>query len=620
VVPSLSIPEPGAAVAAVAASEAARLFVDRARSVRPHFDVGDADAEALAQICRRLDGLPLALELAAGRLSVLCLQEIAALLDDRFALLASGPRQAPARHRNLRALLDWSYEALPEPERALFVRLSVFWTGFSLDAAERLAGDEENGARSEDVLGLLAGLVHKSLLTAEDHGGVTRYRALETIRQYGRERLAEAPEQMQRALWRHLEWATDLAERADAHLGGPDPTSWLRRLDEAYDDLQAALRWGLSGSGQAVAGQGMAVRLAAALGRFWELRGHLSEGRRWLGAALAAPVQSPPMVRARVLTGAAILAQGQGEYPAARSLYEALVICRAADDQRAMAMVLHGLGNVAALQGDLSEARSLYEETLAAARRLGDESAAAASLTNIGAVAQNQGDMDGARRCFGQSLALVRKLGDRNQAALVIGNLGYLALQEGHHAEARSLLEESLAERRELGDAQGVVSVLCNLGYLAFAEGDYPTSRRLLDESLALGRDVGDRYLTMLSLLRLARVARAQENYSTAATLDREAMTLVSGLGAKRAVAEWLEGMASTAVSSGAFERATRLLGAADALRSAIGAPIPARDVASNREQLALARAKVGDASFQDAWAAGRAMALEEAMHHAIGD
>jgi predicted ATPase/DNA-binding SARP family transcriptional activator len=628
VVPPLSTPDSGAVgVEAVAASEAARLFVDRARSVRPGFAVTDADADALAQVCRRLDGLPLALELAAGRLSVLSLREIAVLLDDRFTLLASGPRRAPARHRSLRAVLDWSYEALPKQERRLFACLSVFWTGFSLDSAEWLAGDDE--AETGSVLDLLADLVNRSLLTAEDHGGVTRYRALETIRQYGRERLAEVAEQMESALTRHLEWATRLAEEAGAHLAGPDQALWLRRLDETYDDLQAALRWGLSGPGRA-----LAVRLAAALGRFWELRGHLTEGRQWLEAALdtpdldtpdldtpdlGGPVQAPPMVRARALIGAAILAQGQGEYASARALYqEALVICRAADDRRAMAMVLHGLGNVAALQGDLAEARALYEQTLVAARQLGDEGAVAASLTNIGAMANNQGDLEAARSCFEQSLAIVRKLGDRDQAALVVGNLGYLAFQEGHYAEARSLFEESLSARRELGDAQGVVSALCNLGYLALAEGDHGSSRRLLEESLALSRDVGDRYWTMLSLLRLARVARTQGEYETAAALDREAMTLASGLGAKRAIAEWLEGMASTAASSGAFDRATSLMGAADAVRQAIGAPLPPRDVPGHEDQLALAREKIGDESFEAAWTAGRGMQLEAAMRYAL--
>lgn len=617
-VPALSTPDAATiALDGVVTTEAARLFLDRARSARPGFDVDEADALALAQLCRRLDGLPLALELAAGRAGVLSLAEMAARLDDRFGLLAAGPRQAPPRHRSLRAALDWSHESLSEKQRALFARLSVFWAGLTIDAAEWV-GTGTGTVEAGDVLELLADLVDRSLITVEHRGGTTRYRMLETVRQYGRERLAEAPEQLEDALTLHLEWATHLAEAAGARLTGPEQGDWLRRLDDAHDDLQAGLRWALAATGPPSPGPSMALRLAAALGRYWELRGQLGQGRQWLETALGQVTQAPPLLRARALTAAAILAQGQGDYDQARSLYqEALVICRAAGDRGAMATVLHGLGNVAALQGDLGEARGLYEETLAVARQLGDDGAVAASLTNIGAVAHNQGDLHTARYYFEQSLELVRRQGDQDRTALVVGNLGYLAFQEGDYPAARSLYEESLSARRDLGDAQGTVSALCNLGYLALVEGDHDEARRSLEESLALARETGDRYWTMLSLLRLARVFRAQRQPDQASALDREAMALVSGLGAKRAIAEWLEGMASTAVDSGAFHRAVRLLGAADSLRQGIGAPLPPRDVAAHRDQLARARQEVSDAAFHDAWEAGQAMALEAALEYA---
>ncbi|MEO6121165.1 MAG: BTAD domain-containing putative transcriptional regulator, partial [Acidimicrobiales bacterium] len=330
-------------VPSLSPAEAVTLFGDRARSARPDLD-WNHPPPAVAQVCRRLDGIPLALELAAARTRALSVEEIAHRLDDRFRLLAGGDRSLPARHRTLRAVVDWTYDALPPGEARLFDRLSVFAGGFPAEAAEQVCGAGE--LDPGEVLVLLAALVDRSLVVAESTEGTrTRYRLLETLQQYGAERLAGSPEGP--ALRdRHLAWAMELAGEADAQLGGPDQGQWLEALELAHDDVRAALVWAAEVSPEA------ALRLSSDLGRFWEIRGHLTSGRSFLTAALAAvaPVASPS--RARALDWAGIMAQQQGDYPEAESHFQAgLAVHRALGHDRGVAAWLHGLGNLAALRG-----------------------------------------------------------------------------------------------------------------------------------------------------------------------------------------------------------------------------------------------------------------------------
>jgi predicted ATPase/DNA-binding SARP family transcriptional activator len=609
-IPALTTPDPDErpSVDELATYDAVRLFLDRVEAVRPGLTLGVDDAAALAQVVRRLDGIPLALELAAGRMAVLSVQELAERLDDRFRLLAGGSRTAPDRHQTLRAAVDWTYDALSVPEATLFDRLAVFAGTFTLDAAEAVCAGRTL-ARG-DVLGLLSGLVDKSLVNAEHTGGTTRFRLSETMRRYAQERLAEdaAEDAAQRDA--HLAWVAGVAGRAEVELRGHNQVAWLRVVEAALDDVRAALRWGQEQAAP------VALGVAAALGRFWEVRGYLSEGRGWLEALLAATgAGAAPEVRAKALRSAGVLAQRQGDYEPARAFHgESLDLARQAGDQRAVAAAVHGLGNLAALQGDLAGARSRYEQSLEIGRALDDDHVVAAALTNLGTVAHNRAEFDEARRLSEESLAVRRRMGDRHGIAMVTGNLAYLAFQQGSRAEARALYEESLALRRELGDRPGIANSLCNLGYLALAEGDLGAATALLEESLALAVELGDKYWTALSLLRLAKVARAEGDHGRASALDGRALTLASELGAKRALAEWLEGMARTAVAQEAFDRAVVLLGAADAVRDELGAPLPPAERPGHEKDLAAARASLGDDAFAAAWEAGRAMPLEEAV------
>jgi len=461
-VPSLTVPSPGGNVApdALLAYEGVRLFIDRARLLRPHFSVTPENAEPIASICRRLDGIPLALELAVPRLRSMSVEELSQRLDHRLALLTGGSRAVPNRHRTLSSTIDWSYDLLREPEKLLLQRLSVFAGGWTLEAAEEVCAGE--GIEHRDVLDLLTSLADKSLVILDQKNAYTRYRLLETVRQYARDRLDDGSASEAIRL-RHRDYYLRLAEEAAPKLRGREQVAWLGRLEEEHDNLRVGLEWSLLETGSRGG-----LRLCGALQRFWWTRGHLSEGRQWC---------------TRVLGKAG--AEGR-------------------TGERAYA--LNAAGTLATYQGDYQAARALHEEGLAIRRELGDRSGIAASLGNLGNVAVNQSDYAAAKALHEESLAIRRELGDRFGIAVRLNNLGNVALAQGDYAAAMALHEEGLAIRRELGDRSGIATSLSNLGLVVLNQGDYPAARALLEESLAIRRELGDRSGIPYSLEGLAAV------------------------------------------------------------------------------------------------------------------
>jgi non-specific serine/threonine protein kinase len=575
--------------------DACRLFVERARVQQPEFALTPHNAFALAQLCERLDGMPLALELAASRLRVLSLEQLCERLQDRFRLLRGGSRTAPSRHQTLRALIDWSYERLEPEEQMLLQRLSVFAGGWTLEAAERVCAGES--LQAWEVLDLLTALVDKSLVVyaaGEEESG--RYHLLETIRQYARERLAESAEGA--ALRdRHRDYFLRLAEEADPQLTGPEQGLWLERLEAEHANLRAAmegdLKAGETGNGEkentekentekeALSPAAEArLRLAGALWRFWAVRGYLGEGRAYLAEALGrAGAGERTKERAAALNGAGILAWNQGDYGAARASHEeSLAIRRELGDKQGIASSLNNLGNVAWNQGDYGTARALYEESLALLRELRHRLGIAHSLNNLGNVAFHQGDYGTAKALQEESLALWRELGDKQGIAGTLNNLGNVARNQGDYGAARASHEESLAIRRELGDKQGIAASLNNLGNVAWNQGVYGTAGALYVESLALWRELGNRQGIAASLEAFARLAGAE----------------------------------------GQPERATRLWGAAEALRAAIGSPLPPSEREEYDRQVAAVREAMGKETFAPAWAQGRAMTLEQAIEYTL--
>jgi len=478
-VPSLSQPEVsgGGDAALPPASlrqyESVRLFMERAAAVAPRFAVPDESLPIVVQICRRLDGIPLAIELAAVRVKVLSLRQIADRLDDRFRLLTGGVRTALPRQQTLRAAIDWSHDLLTQPERALLRRLAVFAGGWTLEAAESVAADGE--LDHYEVLETLGRLVDRSLVAVDPPSPgeevATRYRLLETVRQYALERLEETGE-TSAVRGRHHTFYMEQAEQAEPELEGPAQLEWLDRLQREQDNLRAALAWSVDPETR--------LRLAGALWRYWYQRGPLAEGRAWLEGALARAADCSPAARAKACSGA---------------------------------------GNLAAQQGDYDAARTLHEESLSLRRQLEDRRGIAGSLNNLGIAARRQGDVAVAREYFTESLSINRELGDAARIAAALVNLWVIAYECGEDAAALPWLEESRAIYEELGDEWRLAIVLHNLGKTALRQENLEEAVWLFQSSLTLFRRLGDRSSSVLCLNGLAMVAAARRDFSSAARL-----------------------------------------------------------------------------------------------------
>ncbi len=575
-VPMLSVPDiRTTAVKAkdiVARYESVRLFVDRAVAVHPSFQLTEKNAPAVAQICHRLDGIPLAIELAAVRVKALPVEKILSRLSDRFQLLTGGNRTALPRQQTLRATVDWSYELLSAKERALLNQVTVFAGGFTLEAAEGVCPNGE--VQDFEVLDLVSALVDKSLVVPEetDEGG--RYRLLETIRDYGGEKLRESGE-ARAVSERHGNYFITLTEEAEPELRGPDQALWLKRIEQEHDNVRLAIR--------ACAGRGDssgALRLAGALWRFWYVRGYWEEGRKRIGEVLAMPeaaARTPE--RAKALYGGAVLARVQGEFRAAETLlHESLKIAIALGARRAVADALYELGNVANQQEDLGTARGFYEQALAIRRELNDRPGIALTSHGLGVVAYAMGDPAAARALYEEAIVIQRELGNLRSEAAGLNGLGDVALYQGDLAAAREHQNRSLAIQRDLGDKSGIAFSLRLLGRVGVREGDFAEARARLAESLAIFKDVGD----------------------------------------AGGVTDVIEAMAELSAAAGDAERALRLAGAASAHREVIRVPLSGPDREQLERSLATARAKLGDGNADRVFASGRSLGLEQAVLEAM--
>jgi predicted ATPase/class 3 adenylate cyclase len=619
-VPSLSLPDPKqmVTVESVSQYEAVRLFIDRAQFHLPAFAVTNQNAPALASVCHRLDGIPLAIELAAARVRSLSVEEINTRLDNRFRLLTGGSKTALPRQQTLRALIDWSYGLLTDAEKLLLCWVSVFAGGWTLAAAEQVgAGESESGEAIEEweVLDLLTGLVDKSLVIAATQGESTRYRQLETVRQYARQHLVESGES-EEVRRRHRDYFLALGEEAEPQLRGAEQVEWLEALETEHDNLRQALAFCL----EATEGGEAGLRLGAALWRFWDVRGHFGEGREYLTAALERTVGlEQRLLRARALAGAGCLAWRQGDYTAARTLNEeSLTIFQEVGDRQGIAISLNNLGDVTSSQSDYGAARVLFEESLTIKRELGDKYGIANSLNDLGNVALDQNDYGVARALHEESLTIRRELGDKRGIAVSLNNLGWMASSQGEYTTARALHEESLTIRRELGDKRGIAVSLNNLGWMASSQGDNAAARVLFEESLTLFRGMGDKYGIANILNGPGNVAREQGDYVAARALYEESLAIFRELGNKPGIAMSLDEHASLDHKEQQVARAARLWGAATSLREAIGSPRAPMEQEKYNKEVAQVRSALGDAAFAAAFEEGRAMTLEEALEYAL--
>jgi predicted ATPase/DNA-binding SARP family transcriptional activator len=506
--------------------EAVRLFVERARYRQPTFELVLGNASAVVRLCRYLDGIPLAIELAAARIGTISIDQIVARMGDSLSLLNSGSRTAAPRQQTLRGAMDWSYDLLAKDERTLFRRLSVFVGGWTLEDAEHICASlRSNALDALDVLDLLSKLVDKSLVAAGGElDGSIRYRMLEPIRQYASHRLAETGE-AEEMRQRHASLFLGLSERAEPQLMGPDQGIWLHRLEVDHGNLRAALRRAVD-LGQTEVG----LRIAGALWRFWFTRGHLYEGRRWLNELFDAeaaatgrrllpapagesksPLPSghpvPEDVLAKALNAAGALAYYQSDFPQAMAAYEAsLSLRRKLNDKKGIAASLGNLGLVVKEDGEYARAEALYEESRSLYDELDDKRGVANALNNLGIVAGAQGKFERAIVLHERSLALKRELGDKRGVVTSLTNLGSIAVERREYQRARELHGESIVLAKELGAKRSLAVAVSNLGHAAWDEGDLPGAVRYFRECLTLVRDVGDAGLVIGALIGLAQV------------------------------------------------------------------------------------------------------------------
>ncbi len=511
-------------LAELEASPAVRLFLDRARSSSPTFGLTRFNAGAVAAICRRLDGLPLALELAAARVRTLSPTELLARLDRSLPLLTGGARDMPERQRTMRAAIEWSYQLLTEPQRRLLNRLSVFRGGWDLEAAETVGAGGD--ILEEEVLDVLSSLVEQSLVVAEPREeGSTRYRLLVPVREYAEERLEQSGE-AEGTGRRHADYFLGLAERAVSELKGPGQVGYLTRVDQDKDNLRAALAWALD-RGDA----DTAARLAVAVGPSWEVRGAFSEGRRWLEAALAVGGGGDLLVRAKALGGAGWMAYWQGDYERmARLAEENLSVARRIGNKERTGIALYQMGAAALLEGDRERAIGLIEQSIALGRELEDSWGISRPLVDLGTALLERGNTERSRQLFEEALAIGRASGDALVMARGLLALATAALVEGDYERTRSLLEESMAVFRDRGDTLGIVYCLEVEASMDGAQGVASRAARLwgaadvLREELSSPRPAQQRRLCEPDLEGV-RAQVGEESWARAVAEGRE-MTL----------------------------------------------------------------------------------------------
>lgn len=655
VTPMLALPAPNAerAVAYLQKVEAIQLFDLRAQAVAPLFSLNIHNIEAITQICRRLEGLPLAIELAAARINVLTPKQIAERLDDSMHLLTRGAPMNGARHPTLRAALDWSFDLLTVAEQSFFTRLAVFAGSFTLDAVECICPGD--GLAADDLLDLLASLVEKSLVTTVEQDDVMRYRLLEPIRQYAVERLGHSGDER---VWRarHAACYLALAERIEPALHGLDQKSQFERMAQEHDNFRAALHE-FATMNQVEAG----LRLGNALFAFWRVRGFFSEGQRWLETFLQRSpsvnsstvyidacnslarlqheqsnflvardrfVQSLALARTAdyapgievALVGLGIAEWELGNYPAARAvLEEGVQHCRTSQNLSILARGLRILALVHWSQGELFTARACCTESLTLARQMADTGGIAGSLFNLAILTSQQGEYAEADRCYAECLLLNRQLGNEAIMADILLNLGSLAIGQGNFAAATTYVEEAAQIHNRLGDQGDVAYSLASLADIDFYREDYVQARTRYQAALARFQTAGNKRLVGRALGWLGRIACREGDLETAARLCADALTLRAAIGHKAGITfSFEEGYAELALALEQPQVAARLLAVADGLYEAMSRtrwPVEARATEALRAKV---QAQLGEVAFATAWGEGQAMSMEQAATYAL--
>ncbi len=623
-VPPLSVPNPKRLPDLLTLSqyEAVALFIARAQAARPDFQVTNTNAPAVAGICARLDGLPLAIELAAARIKYFPLQALLARLEQGLALLSGGARDLPARQQTLRGTIAWSYDLLSPQEQSLFRRLAAFVDGCTVEAAAQVGAAA--GELTGDVLETLLSLVDKSLLRQaeqeEGEEGEPRFLMLQVLREFGLECLASTGE-LEATRTAHALYYLARAEEAEPHLRGSEAGRWFVQLEQEHENQRAALSWLLERARLRAGSEGekkwaeLAMRLCSALYWFWNIHGYYREGRSFLERALALREGATASVQVKVLYAASVLAITQDDFERAEALCrESLALSRELGDASNSAVALLQLGFVDWARGKYAESRDQLEEAVALFQELGDTWNRARALAYLARVFAARGEYDRARAFAEQSLGLSRALGNKGRIAIALYELARVRfLAQDDFNQAQALAEQSLALFRELGDTQYTAVLLSLLGEMHLRQGKQGQASELLEESLATFKDLGDRWSTAEALLAFARVAASQGEFAAARARYLESLAIAREIDARNLIASVLEGGA-VAAAQGEPAWAARLWGAAQALRAVMGAPLPPVYRADYERAMATVRTHLGEEAFAIAQAEGGAMALEQTL------
>jgi predicted ATPase/class 3 adenylate cyclase/DNA-binding CsgD family transcriptional regulator len=620
-VPPLALPDPGHLpdLAVLSHYAAVALFLQRAQAVKPDFQITNVNAKAIAEICVRLDGLPLAIELAAARMKLFPPQALLARLDQRLTVLAGSSRDVPTRQQTLRNTISWSYNLLDAAEQRLFRWLSVFVGGCTLEAVESVCAASEDGDEAGQVLDSVTSLIDKSLLQqTEQEGQEPRLVMLETIREYGLERL-HMNREMEAARQNHAEYYLALAEKAEPELVGPRQVIWLERLEQEHENLRAVMQWSLE---QATGERGdaktreTALRLGGALRQFWYMRSDFIEGRDFLERALSRSDGVIASVRAKALFAATRLNESLDYLDRAEALcQESLAVYRELGDTAGIASSLHLLAVISWGRGNLTMSRSQEEESLTLFKELGDKRSVAYVLVNLGSLAIDQGEHTRARSLLEDSLEMSRELGDTMSIADSLYHLARLYRLSGDDLiQAHAWLEESFALYQELGDKESIAYYLYLSGLLALYKGDTALAYSRVEQAVALFKEMGQQHGTTISLYAFAQVVIAQGNNARSQSLYEEGIAVARKAGNRQTVAFGLQGLASVVAVQGEVAWAARLWGAAEALREIIGAPIPPVERPTYESSVTAARTQLGEKLFATAWAEGRLMTPEQVL------
>jgi predicted ATPase len=612
-VPPMKLPSDHPSLRELERSEACKLFLDRAGAALPGFRPTTENMQALARICRRLDGIPLAIELAAARVRILAPEQIAEMLHDRFSLVVGGPRTALERHQTLRATMDWSYDLLDSPERALLRYVSVFSGGWTYGQVESLASSTKpNGS---DVLGLLSNLIEKSLIVVDSQGSQARYGLLDTVRQYASDRLSEAGE-IEEIRGRHAEIYIELAEHADQELRGPDQSEQIHILENEHENMRAALSWSIA-SGKA----DMAARLVGALGWFWFMRGYWKDSWMWLTASLDMSLEPNPMLRAKALYRAGGLQVIRGNLEGTVELIEeALAICRDHNDSEGKAWCLNLLGQAGTWRSnDLDVTESFLSKSAEIFRDLGDEWGVAWSTRYLGKVAEARGDIEQSIYLQKQALALFGEVLDEWNVAHSLFLLGNTQYWNENYDEAKLAFEQSIDKVRIEGDKVIESHSLRGLGLIAMQRSDDQNAALMLNDALEIMQSMGDESCVAGVQGYLAEVAEREGSLKEAGKLMRESLHGFKKLGNLEGIALNLDRFARLARRDGDIQRAVRLLATAQVHREQLDVRMPEVRRAERDELLESVRELLGEDAFQQAWSQGAAMKLDDAANYALG-